>query len=160
MATCINLQERFGRRYKITYGESYDAEYGPNARTEDPWHMILLCQRGHICAWGSDELAACTDKNGATANKLRKLPFIQIVQDGEDGVNAVFTIEHFVEIAQLMKPRRRKTLTEEQKAANVERLAKYQFPAARQSTGEEHRRDAEGPDGSEPVNRQLGLFDR
>jgi len=29
MLTCINLRERFGRRYKTTYDESYRAEYGP-----------------------------------------------------------------------------------------------------------------------------------
>jgi hypothetical protein len=34
---CINLKARFGKRYKVTYEESYFAEYGPHARKEDPW---------------------------------------------------------------------------------------------------------------------------
>ena len=31
-ASCINLRERFGRRYKVTYEPSYFAEHGAGAR--------------------------------------------------------------------------------------------------------------------------------
>lgn len=38
---CINLKKRFGDRFKVAYEESYYAQYGANARGEDPWYMIL-----------------------------------------------------------------------------------------------------------------------
>jgi len=124
---CIHIRKCFGRRYKIVYDECYEAEYGKCARKSDPWHQVLLCQRGHISPWGDDELGACTDKNGATANKLRKLPFVRVVQDGDDGVNVVFAIEHFAEVAKLLKPRRRRQLTDEQRREAAERLRKHRY---------------------------------
>ena len=125
---CFNLRRMFGDRYKVGYEESYYAEYGPNAVREDPWLMIILCQHGHICPWGESNLAACTDKNGLIANRLRKLPFIDrnATMDGDDGINAVFDIKHFATVAQIMKPRKRRRMTEEQRAAASERLRKYQ----------------------------------
>ena len=55
---CPNLKELYGDRFKVRYEESYFAEHGSGAWREDPWLMILLCQRGHICPWGPDTLAA------------------------------------------------------------------------------------------------------
>ena len=92
---CINLERRFGRRYRVTYEESYWAEYGPGARVEDPWLMILLCQHGHICPWGGHLLAACTNKAGSIANRLKALPFTTVAQDGDDGANILFPVDHF-----------------------------------------------------------------
>ncbi len=54
---CIDLKERFPQ-YRVEHEESYFAQYGPNARTHDPWYTILLCRNGHICPWGGDLLAA------------------------------------------------------------------------------------------------------
>jgi hypothetical protein len=122
---CINLKEAFGDRFKVAYEEAYLAEYGEGARRDDPWLQIILCQNGHICPWGGSSLAACTTTNGRVAAKLRRLPFVEIAQDGNDGINAVFDVAHFDRIAEIMKPRRRRRLSEAQKAANVERLRKY-----------------------------------
>ena len=62
--TCINLKERFGDRYKVEHEESYHADRGENARTEDPWLQVLLCQHGHIYPHGRDVLAASTNTRG------------------------------------------------------------------------------------------------
>ncbi len=101
---CVDLQEQFGPKFKVEYEESYNAERTKNT-LEDPGLMILRCQNGHICPWGDSALAACTNTNGSVATRLRKLPFVTVVQDGDDGVNAVFDVEHFNEIAKIMKPR-------------------------------------------------------
>ena len=75
---CINLKERFGHHYRVAYEESYYAEYGPNARIEDPWLMVVLCEHGEICPWGGTTLAACTNKAGAVAKRLKSLPFTKV----------------------------------------------------------------------------------
>ena len=91
---CIDLKRTFGDRFKVAYEESYHAEYGPNAHREDAWLMILLCQHGHISPWGRRQLAACTDKAGPIAKRLRELPFVDrnASQDGSEGINAVFDV--------------------------------------------------------------------
>jgi len=59
--TCVNLRERYGRRYRVTYEPSYHPEHGPNARIHDPWLMIVPCRFGHIFPHGGSTLAASVD---------------------------------------------------------------------------------------------------
>lgn len=134
--TCINLKERFGRQFKIEYDESYEAERPEFRAQEEVWLQQISCEKGHIDAYGGEFLEACTNTRGPTAAKLMKLPFIDHDRsmDGDDGVNAVFHVEHFDEVARIMKPRRRRRLSAEQRQAATERLKAYQFPA-RQSSG-------------------------
>jgi len=117
----------------VEYEESYYAERSKRT-IEDPCLMILLCQHGEIYPWGGTRLAASTYKNGPVASKLRKLPFVDLAasRDGDDGVDAVFDVAHFDEVAAIMKPRRRRRLTPEQRQAATERLTQYQ-PAKGQS---------------------------
>ena len=138
---CVNLEERFGRRFKVEYEESYYAEYGPNARVEDPWLMIIPCQHGHICPWGDSLLAACTNFAGRIAKRVRGLPFVTVAQDGDDGINATFDVKHFDEVAEIMKPRRRRRLSEAQKQQCVDQLRKY-WPAKGETAPEAARRHA------------------
>jgi hypothetical protein len=137
---CVNLRERFGRRYRIAYEESYHVQYGPHARVEDPWLQIIPCQRGHIYPWGSSTLAASTNGRGPTARKLAALPFATVHQDGDDGVTVLFPMERFPEVAELMHPKRRRQMTEEQRQAAAKRLAvvgtKFRFRPGVQSDSE------------------------
>ena len=136
MIPCINLREQFGRRYKVQYEESYYAEHGPNAWVEDPWLMIIPCRNGHICPWGETTLAACTDKAGPIAKRLKALPFTTTHQDGDDGANVLFEVEHFDEVAEIMIPRRRRQVSEEERRRLAEAGAKYRF---RRGYGASHR---------------------
>ena len=136
MTTCINLKERFGDVYKVGHEESYHADRGENARTVDPWYMQIPCQHGHIYPHGRDVLAASTNTRGGIARKLAALDCTTVVQDGSDGINATFHVRDFERVAQLMKPKRRRRLTGEQRRAAAERLAKYAFRPARQSDSE------------------------
>ena len=122
---CINLKQRYGDRHKVEYEESYYAVRSKQT-VEDPWQMILLCQHGHICPWGGSKLAACTDRAGRIANRLMALPFIELAQDGDDGANVVFDAAHFDAVAEIMKPRRRRRMSDAQKAAAAARLRQYQ----------------------------------
>ena len=125
---CISLKERFGNHYRVEYEESYHADHGPHARADDPWLMILPCGNGHICPWGDDLLAACTKKAGpVVARRLKKLPFTNIAQDGDDGANVLFHAKHFDAVAKIMRPRRRRQMSEKQRQRLVEAGRKFHF---------------------------------
>ena len=102
---CISLKERFGRRFKVVYEESYHAERADFREAEAPSLMMIPCEHGHICPWGGEKLAACTRTAGPVAMRLRSLPFVEVVQDGADGVNAVFPADRFDEVAAVIKPK-------------------------------------------------------
>jgi hypothetical protein len=124
---CVNLRERFGRRYRVEYEESYYAERGPGARADDPWLQIIPCRAGHIYPWGPAMLAASTSSRGSTARKLAALPGATLWQDGSDGMTILFPVERFPKVAALMHPKRRRQLSPEQKAKLLEAGAKHRF---------------------------------
>jgi hypothetical protein len=127
---CVNLRELFGRQYRVTYEESYYAERGARAWADDPWLQVIPCRAGHIYPWGSAMLAASIDTRGSTARKLAALDFTTVHQDGSDGMTILFPVERFPQVAALMHPKRRRQMTEEQRQAAAERLAKYAFTPA------------------------------
>ena len=44
---CVDLRQRFGKRHRVDYEETYFAER--TRRTgKDPWLMILLCKNRHL----------------------------------------------------------------------------------------------------------------
>jgi hypothetical protein len=131
MATCVDLKAQFGDRFRITYEESYSADRGDGARAQDPWLLIMPCRYGRIYPHGGDLLGASTDRRGATARALAALPGVRVVQDGSDGINVTFPKAEFEAVAAIMKPKRRRVLTAEQRERLVAIGAKHRFGAAR-----------------------------
>ena len=142
---CINLQAVFGDRFQIELDESYYAQYGENARTVDPWYMQIPCQHGHICPFGGELLAACTNNRGPVAKKLVDLACTEMWQDGGDGVNVRFHVRDFDQVAKIMKPKRRRRLPPGQRQAAIERLRSYRFTARQNDSGDRRR--------AQPANR-------
>ena len=151
MTTCIDLHEQFGDQFRVAYDESYRTERGNNGRLHDPWLMLLPCQHGHIYPHGGALLGASTDHRGPIANRLAALPFAIIVQDGDDGLNVVFDVEAFDEVAAIMKPKRRRRLSTDKRTEQVARLRDYWFPSATQHARSNRRRDATGTIDSQAV---------
>lgn len=101
---------------------------------------------------------ASTKVAGQIARILKILPFATLHQDGTDGVDVIFPVDRFEEIAAIMKPRKRRRMTEAAKRQAVERLREYQ-PHKGQSVADVVRQRANRgqirvpspQDGSEPV---------
>jgi hypothetical protein len=128
--TCVSLRARFGSRYRVRCEESYYAEYGRGARVDDPWLQIIPCKWGHVFPHGGDLLAASVDGFPKVAGRLRRLACVEIWQDGDLGeLTALFHVRDFGRVAQVMRPRRRRRLTETQRAKLVEAGAKTRFQA-------------------------------
>ena len=135
-AMCVDLKAIFGDHLKLDVDKSYYAERPEFRRQEEPWLTHVLCQKGHIGVWGNNLLVACTNRAGSVAKRLKALPFVTVVQDGTDGVNATFPPDHFDAVAEIMKPRKRRRLSGEQRAKLVEAGAKYRFQHGAQSDSE------------------------
>ena len=127
---CINMRERFGDLYKIGHDPAYDIERSEFRAQEEPWLQLILCQNGEIGPWGDEHLLACTKNRGPIAKRLAALDCIEVNQGGDDGISVKFHVRNFDQVAEIMKPRKRRRLSEAQRVAAIQRLTKYQFSAA------------------------------
>lgn len=64
---------------------------------------IVPCKLGHLYRHGPRTYGAST--NNPRAPRLRKIA--EVVQDGDDGVNAIFPASRLKEVARIMRPLRR-----------------------------------------------------
>ena len=85
---CINLQDRFGDRFKVEYEESYYAQYGRRARIVAPRLMIILCQHGHIYPHGGEMLGVATNQRGPVTGKIEALECTTRSGSGADSPRA------------------------------------------------------------------------
>ncbi len=157
---CINLKERYGRRYRVVPEESYQGEYGDGARTPDPWLLTIPCRFGHVFPHGSDLLAASVDGHPKLANRLRKLKCCEVHQDGNFGeLTVLFDVADFAKVARIMRPRRRRQISEtERQRLRAMGLTKGQEPRL-DVEYTARRRDPAAQDDSEPVGQQMALFE-
>jgi hypothetical protein len=110
-------------------------------------------------------LAACTTRKGQLARRLRQLAGVQVAQEGNDGVNVVFHVRDFAAVAEIMKPRRRRRLSEKRKKALEALGADFRFGAkhgagARKTTSESPVTVSDGPGASKspPAKTQQSLW--
>jgi hypothetical protein len=159
---CVNLRERFGRRYKITYEKSYAAAYGPKATREAPWLQIIPGARGHVYPHTTTMLAATTNKSGPTARHLTALPFVQVWTDGSDGVTVVFPPDRLEEVAELLKLRRRRRITDQERDRLTELGRRHRFQprqAAVQSSSGALKSTIDPEDDPKAVRSEKSFFD-
>ena len=124
---CVNLKERFGKRYRVRHEESYRAARGNRAWADDPWLQIVPCQHGHVFPHGVDMLAASTDRSGSIARRLKALPGVAVWQAGSDGATVLFPVGMIDQVAAIMLPKRRRRLSEAARAQLAAAGAKTRF---------------------------------
>jgi len=122
--TCIDLQQRFGRRYRIGF-EADGATKAQWPREEWPWLMELRCHRGKVYPHGGELLQAYTDRR-AIGRMLRALPCV-LHAKGDDETVIRFHVDHIDAVLAILKPYRRRQLSEAQKKQQAERLAAFRF---------------------------------
>jgi hypothetical protein len=109
--TCINLRELFGERFRIGHDEAA-ATY---AEKNDPWMMTILCDNGVIYPHGGSRLAA--ECYGPTARKLKAIAGVTVHQQGDREWCMLFDVSIFEQVAEVMKPRKRRHLSPERARA-------------------------------------------
>lgn len=101
---CVNLQERFGARYRIGW-DADGATKGQWPADDWPWLMELRGRFGQVHPYGGAMLVAVTDRRGIIA-KLRRLPCIRRLQGGVE-VRAHFHVDDAEAVLAIMRPHRR-----------------------------------------------------
>jgi hypothetical protein len=126
---CVNLSERYGSQYRISFDSAYSSSHVAKSAL-DPWMMQIPCQFGTIYPHGGSKLAVEIDYHPGIAKKVAELPGISCVQDGDAEKTYIFDLERFQTVADVVLPRKRRKLSEEQKRASAARLAEYRFKPA------------------------------
>jgi hypothetical protein len=115
----VNLKSRFGSKYRIAKAEDH--------KTEEPM-LVIPCKFGHIYPHGHNTLAASVDGHSGIAANMRRLACGKVHQDGDFGeLTILFHVDDFAEVAKVMKPRTKRKVSEEQKAAAAKRFAEYRM---------------------------------
>ena len=99
---CIDVERRFPQ-FKIGYE---DPQF---ESTQNPWHKVVLCRRGHICPAGGTKLWACTSGRTNAASKAMlsgEVP-CEIQMDADDGINAEFDVADYQVFFKLMGAKKR-----------------------------------------------------
>jgi hypothetical protein len=127
ISICPNLLQLVGDRYRVSFDPAYDPFRVPRDKL-DPWMMVLRGHRGEIYPFGDDKLAVFATP--AVAAHLRAIPGLTLWTDGSDGRTFVFPVSALDAVAQVIRPRKRRRLSEEARRQACERLARYHGQAS------------------------------
>lgn len=111
--------------------ETYYVRLEEGAQRSDPFGFIIPGRYGGIYVHGDGLFGVSTNSISRISKAIRRLPFIRVVQDGDDGINAVFPAEHLKTVAGMVKARRRRKLTPEHRELLKISGSKHQFQGAR-----------------------------
>ncbi len=121
---CINLFETFGDKYRITWDSAYDPNHVPVGK-RDPWMMQIPCAGRGVVIFphGRTVLAIEVDRHPGIAAQLSAITGVRLHQCGDAERTFVFDVSLFDQVARIVRPRKRRTLTELQ----LQVLAKHAF---------------------------------
>jgi len=108
----IDLKKQYGTKYKIQLDES--ADILNQEKSERLWYYRIPCKYGHIGVWGKKTLSYYCDRP-RFITKLINLVEIngwKIVQRGESEIQFTFAMTHFYEVADIVKPKKKRQMTE------------------------------------------------
>src|SRR5262249_11915656 len=131
---CLNLVEVFGKTYRTAWDPSYVPDYKSVPKhLRDPWYMTILCKGGVVIyPYGGTKLAVEIDFRGPTAKKVGAIPGVTCAQNGDNEKTFGFDVSLFDQVAEIVQPRRRRRLTEEQRRVRIARLQASQTTEQRQ----------------------------
>ena len=117
MSDPVNLRERFGDRYRISYDPAREG------RDPDPWLQTIPCRGGiTIYPFGGTTLAVEVDYHCHVSKALRDMG-LRVHQEGDREHTFLFDVADFDRVAAVVKPHRRRQWTEAARQAARERLA-------------------------------------
>jgi hypothetical protein len=127
--TCTDLREFAGERYRVWNETENRKAY----ERDDPWDLVIPGIQGFVAPHGGELLVACTNSQLLGKRILKKLPGAILHQDASDGMNILFHLSYFSQIAEFLRLKKRRRLTEEQKKV----LAVHSVPFAKRPSAED-----------------------
>lgn len=115
---CLNLVELFGKTLRTGWDPAYIPDYqSVPKRCRDPWLMTIPCRGGIVIyPYGGNRLAVEIDHHGILAKRVAQIPGVICTQNGEREKTYVFDLSLFDQVAAIVKPKKRRILTPEQRA--------------------------------------------
>jgi len=95
--------------------------------------LVIPCQHGELYPYGDDQLVASTKVAGGVARALKALTFTTLHQDGSDGVDVIFPVDRFEKVAGIMKPRKRRQVSDAGRKRLAVMGAKFRFTPGAQA---------------------------
>jgi hypothetical protein len=120
---CPNLRDLFGTRYRTVLEP-------PAVRWSDPWYHRIPCAHGHIYPHGPGTLAWSSARRGQLMARVLQVPGARLEQDAEDGANISFPVVGFPAVAAIVRPRRRRRLSDERRRQAIEQLRAFREKSA------------------------------
>jgi hypothetical protein len=111
---CINLLEMFGHKYQVDR----------SGKKSDPWLQIIPAKYGEFYPHSLD-LIGFASNSRKIGLRVAKIPGVVILQEAEDGLNVGVDAALFPAVAKIVKPRRRRKVTDKER----DRLAKMRETA-------------------------------
>ena len=124
---CVDLRQRFGKKHRVRFEESHEGTTGKGA---DPWTMEMPCQGKGVTIYpfGGKMLAVEINNRPILAKRVAALPDVTCRQDGQHEKTFLFHVDQFDQVSELVRPRKRRSMTPEQKEVAAAQLAPYHFP--------------------------------
>jgi len=137
------------RRESARYPVRNELEGRAAHQRDDPWDLVLPGWAGFVAPWGrigagapsGTTLVACTHSVVTTRRLLATVSGARVVQDGSDGQNVTFAVEHLDAVAAVLRLRRVKVVTEAERQ-RLAGLSRRHSPFRRQGTISEGSREA------------------
>jgi hypothetical protein len=146
--SCINLAERFGDRYRITFDAPREER---RQAKHDPWLHQIPCKFGTIYPFGGNRLAVDCDYCPRVCKQLVALPGLTLHQHGDHEQTFTFDVADFDAVAAIVRPRRRRQLSPEHNAKLQQAGQRYRFSNGTQSEISERQATISHEDGLNPT---------
>jgi hypothetical protein len=122
----IDLMAQYGKRYKVALDPSWQFE---KPVADKHWYWELWGRRGW-CYIQNPSTLALEIRNSVFPKLERTKPFsYSHVRGGDETQKILVSEPHHDKAVHWLVPRRKRSMTPEQKAQAVARLAKWRFPA-------------------------------
>ena len=138
---CVDLRGTFAGRYRFEWDEAYHEERPERRSTEASWLTMTPCKFGKIFPWGDRTLAAYSNAGGVKRRELEALACVEVVQGGGQCQEVVvtFDVSDFDLVAEVLKARRPRQYSPEERARRTARLAKARSVRKRPKLPQDYR---------------------
>jgi hypothetical protein len=129
---CVDLLQQFGDRLRIGFDSAYSAKRR-HKHNLDPWYMIIRCKTAaEIYPYGGQTLVVELEGHRHIRKRLDGLACCRVHQRGDDFASYLFDVADFKAVARVVKPYRRRQLTDAQRA---ELRARFQASVRQKGPG-------------------------
>ena len=127
----IDLKKEYGKKYRIFMDEAWyieTAESNPDKMKDKHWYYEIRGKYGVIYLYGVDKLAV-----RITANRIKNRikteykDILSLYLEAEDESIFLFNPEYFEVVAKIIKAKKKRQITEEQKVKLVEAGRNFRF---------------------------------